>query len=303
MAEAPRRSPTLRRRRLSAELRKLLAKSGLTAIQVDNELDWTGGKLAKMLRGQWQRPSVRDITDLLDLFERRIPADPDDPQETQEVRAHRREEMLRWAREGRERGWWHPYREMISPLYTTYIGLEAEAASVLTFELGIITGLFQTPDYARALLLGGPAELSEQGVEQRVAIRLERQKLITREDDPLRVWAVMDEAALRRPIGGPEIMHAQLERLLELAHLPKVTVQIVPFGVGAHAGLNGPFAILEFREPLDPDAVYVENISGEHFEEEPQDVAGYKLAFQRLCAAALTPEDSLKMIAQVKKAI
>lgn len=282
MAEI-RKSPTVRRRRLSAELRRLLVSSGLTAIQVDERLGWTGGKFAKMARGQWVRPNPRDIADLLDLF----------AVEDQ----HQREEMLRWAREGRERGWWHPYREMISERYTTYIGLEAEAASVLNFELGMMPGLAQTSEYARALLLGGPGELSGDEINQRIEIRRERQKLLTQEHDPLRLWAVLDEAVLRRPIGGSEVMRAQLDHLVELAELPKVTVQVIPYSVGSHPGVGGPFAILEFPEPLDPDVVYVENIAGELLIEEPRDVAKFKVGFQRLGAVALSPADSLSVIA------
>lgn len=286
-----RRSPTLRRRRLSAELRRLLERSGLTAVQVDRQLGWTPGKLAKALRGQWSRPNLRDIADLLDLF---IPLEGEC---SDEERLHYREELLRWAREGRERGWWHPYREMISVLYTTYIGLEAEAASVLTFELGIIPGLLQTRDYAESLIHDGPAEFGAAEIEKRLEIRLERQKLITREDDPLRLWAIIDESALRRPIGGPEVFRAQLLHLLELAENPKVTIQIVPFNVGGHAGLNGPFSILEFHGPWDPDAIYQENIAGELLSDEEHDVGRFKVAFQRLSATALRPEASLELIA------
>jgi transcriptional regulator with XRE-family HTH domain len=280
----PRRSPTLRRRRLSAELRKLRAAAGKTAVEVDRELGWTPGKLAKMERGIWQRPNPRDIRDLLDLY-------------GVEDEAYR-EDLLKLARQGRERGWWHPYREMLSDSYTTYIGLEAEAASVLTFQIGMIPGLLQTADYARAIMRDGPAELSPKEVDARAEIRASRQLLLTRDDDPLRLVVVLDEAVLHRPIGGQAVMRAQLDQLAELAELPRVTVQIVPFRIGAHPGLGGPFTILEFREPRDPDAVYNENNAGELLLEEPEDVAPFKLALQRLQVVALNPADSLTMIAQ-----
>jgi hypothetical protein len=292
-----RRSPTLRRRRLSTELRRLLEASGLTAVQVDKDLGWTPGKLAKMARGQWLRPNPRDIQDLLD---RLLPLETEC---SDEERVHYREELLRWAREGREKGWWYPYREMISESYTNFIGLEDGAASVLTFELGIMPGLVQTPEYAEALLLGGPSELSSEQIAQRVEIRLERQKLLTRDDDPVRLWAVIDESVLRRPVGGPAVLKAQLAHLTELIKQPKVTVQVVPNGVGAHPGLNGPFTILEFPEPLDHDAVYTENIAGELMVEEQHDVGRFKVAFQRLTATAKSPEDSLELIDAAAAAI
>lgn len=280
----PRRSPTLRRRRLSAELRNHLEVSGLTAVQVDKQLGWTPGKFARMARGQWTRPSPRDISDLLDLFEVH-----DD---------RRREYMLTLARQGRERGWWHPYREMLLERYSTYIGLEAEASSVLTFETTIVPGLCQTPEYATALMQRGPAELSEEEIAKRVEVRTNRQKLLTAEADPLRLWVVLDEAVLYRLVGGPVVMAAQLRHLVALAQHPKVTVQIVTFGFGSHPGVSGPFTILEFPASEDPDAVYVENIAGELLIEEPKDVARHKVAFQRLHAFAQHPEDSLETIAK-----
>lgn len=282
----PRRSPTLRRRRLSAELRTLREAAELTAVDVDRQLDWTGGKLAKMERGVWVRPNPRDIKDLLDLY--RV---NDDAQ---------RDYLLTLARQGRERGWWHPYRLMVSEAYSTYIGLEAEAASVLTFQSGMVPGLMQTPEYTRALLRNGPSELSAEEIELRVEIRTARQDLLTRKEDPLRLVAVMDEAVLHRPIGGDAVMQAQIDQLLELAELPRVTIQTLPYHIGAHPGLGGPFTILEFPEPVDPDAVYTENIAGELLLEEPKDVASFKLAFQRLNGVALSPSDSITMIARTR---
>jgi hypothetical protein len=283
-----RKSPTLRRRRLSAELRRLREHSGLTAIEVDRRFGWTGGKFAKMARGQWTRPNLRDIADLLDLFE--------------VTDQHERDELLRWTREARERGWWHPYREMISESYTTYIGLEAEAASVLDWELGVMPGLLQTPEYARNLLRIGASELSADAIEQRVKIRLERQKLLTRRTDPLRLVAVLDEGVLHRIIGGRDVLRAQLEYILELASagtLPRLTVQILPFDARevTSAGAQGGFSILEFPEVMDPDAVYVENVAGELLIEDGRDVAAFKIAFQKLGGAALAPADSLDLIA------
>jgi len=279
----PRRSPTLRRRRLTALLNQARKDAGLSTVDIDARLGWNKGKTARAMRGEWVRPNPRDIRDMLDLLG-----------VTDE---RRREEMFSLARQGRERGWWHPYREMLSERYTTYIGLEAEAGGVLTFEALRVPGLLQTIDYARALMKDGPAELGDEEIEKRIEVRTERQKPLTASEQPLRLWAIMDESVITHAVGGAAVMRDQLNHLLKMAELPKVTLQIIPLAVGAHPGMNGPFTILEFPEPLDPDAVYTENIGGELLQEEPADVARFKTAFQRLQGSALAPKDTLALIA------
>jgi transcriptional regulator with XRE-family HTH domain len=279
----PRQSPTLRRRRLSAELRALREAAGLTSVEVTKRLEWGGGRLTKMERGEWVRPDIGTIRTLLDLYG---VTDPD-----------RREKILNIARQARERGWWNSYKSMLSEEYTTYIGLEAGAASVYVADLVVIPGLLQTEDYARALTLGGPAEVAAEQVQRRVDIRTERQKLITRNSDPLRLWVIMDEAALRRRVGGSEVMRDQLHHICHLSELAKVTVQVIPFDIGAHAAVAGAFSILQFPEPEDPDAVYVETPAGELFVEVPDEVARFHTAYDRLQAAALDPGASISMIA------
>jgi hypothetical protein len=280
----PRYSPTLRRRRLSGELRRLLAASGKTAAQVDEQLEWNEGKTARMLRGDWLRPNPRDIADLLKLFN-----------VTDE---EQRDYLITLAKQGRERGWWHPYREL-SPTYFTYIGLEQEAKAVRTFQLGVVPGLLQTEDYARALIARGPGELSEDEIERQVEVRAERQKLLTA-DEPIRLWAIIDEAALRRPVGDEDVMRQQLEHLLEMARLAKVTLQVIPFAAGAHPGLLSAFTLLEFPHPDDQDAAYVQTVGSELFLE-GSDVTDYRIAFERLTAFSLTPADTLPFIANMAK--
>ncbi|RMI44666.1 XRE family transcriptional regulator [Actinomadura harenae] len=279
-AMTTRQSPTLRRRRLSALL-KTYRGDAFTTVEVDRRLGWTVGKVAKMERGVWSRPNLRDMEDLLNLYA------VDDQRQRQEV--------LTLARQGRERGWWHPYREMISESYTTYIGLEAEAASVLQFEALMVPGLLQTQEYAYALLRRGPSELDDESVKNRVEIRMERQKAL-KASDPLRLWAIVDEAVLWRPVGDATVMAAQLRHMIRLSELPKVTIQVAPFAAGAHAGMGGPFTMLEFPEPQDPDAVYTETITGELLEEDDVDVAKVKVAFQRLTGDALSAQASLDLI-------
>ncbi|GAA2404526.1 helix-turn-helix transcriptional regulator [Actinomadura vinacea] len=281
---ASRHSPTLRRRRLSAELRALREAAGMTSVEATRRLEWSGGRLTKMERGEWVRPNPRDIRDLCDLY-----GVTDERQ---------REYLVTLAKQGRERGWWHAYKNMLSEEYTTYIGLEAGAATVYVVDLVVIPGLLQTKDYARAVTLGGPAEVTAEQTQRRVDIRTERQKLIMREDDPLRLWVVMDEAALRRMVGGGDVMREQLNNICHLAELAKVTVQVIPFQAGAHAAVAGAFSILQFPEPEDPDAVYVETPAGELFVEVPEEVDRFHTAYNRLQAAALAPSASIRMIAE-----
>lgn len=276
-----RRSPTLRRRRLSAELRNLRAQAGLTLVEVAKRLGWSEGKLRWIEAAQWVRPNVGDVMDLLDTYG--------------VTDQRQREKLLRLAREAGQRGWWHPYRDMISERYSTYIGLEAEASALQTYQALVIPGLLQTDDYARALIQAGPAEITEEEVERRIAIRAKRQKILTGED-PARLSAVIDEAALRRPVGGADVMRAQLERLVQLARLPRVMVQLLPYSLGPHPGLGGPFTILSFPES-DPDAAYVETIAGELLIEEDSDVERYRSVYRRLLGLALSPADTINMLA------
>lgn len=279
------RSPSLRRRRLSFELVQLREHTEYAnAIDVDKKLDWTPGKLARMERRNWRRPNLRDIKDLLDLYE----VNDED----------QREYLITLAREGRQRGWWHPYEDVLGKNYSNYIDFEAGAKSLFGFEPTMIFGLLQTEDYARALIEEGPAEIDAAEAEQRLKVRMERQKLLTR-DDPLRLWVVLDEAALRRQVGGPEVMRAQLEHLLEVAELAKVTLQVIPFAAGAHPGTTGPFTIMEFPDPRDPQTVYVDTPAGELWVERLEEVTLFQTAFERLRATALSRRDSIALTAAI----
>ncbi|MCO5996197.1 helix-turn-helix domain-containing protein [Actinoallomurus rhizosphaericola] len=278
-----RRSPTLRRRRLSAELRQLRAHAGMTLEQVAERLEFSVAKLRFIESAQWIRPNIGDVRNLLEVY------GVTDERE--------REELLRLAREGRQKGWWQPYSKMLSATYTTYIGLEAEATKLLTYQPLIVPGLFQTEAYARALIQVTPDEASEKVLEDRVTVRMERQQILTG-PDALSVWAVIDEAVLRRPIGGPQVMRAQLERLAEVARLPGVTLQLIPFAIGAHPGAGrGPFTILQFPEEADRDAVYVDNFAGELYVEERAEVSAFHEGFRHLVGVALSPADTMTFIA------
>jgi len=161
----------------------------------------------------------------------------------------------------------------------------------------VVPGLLQTEEYARQTFRNGPRELDRDDIERRVQVRMERQRVLAREDRP-RLWAVLDEAVIRRVVGGPEVMREQLRHLIDCAEQGKTTLQVVPFGAGAHAGTTGPFVILDFPETTDPDVVYVETLAGDIYLEAPTDVDRYTLAFARLLAAALHPDDSVRLVQQ-----
>lgn len=280
------RSPTLRRRRLSTELVQLREQTDYAnAIDVDKALDWTPGKLARMERRNWKRPNPRDIRDLLDLYGVTDKA--------------QRDYLITLAREGRQRGWWHSYDDVgLSKEYTTYIDFEAGTKALYTFQGTMLPGLLQTRDYALALIKEGPAEISDAEAERRLDLRMERQRILTSED-PLRLWVVLDEAVLHRQVGGPDVMRSQLEHLLEVTKLALVTLQVISFDAGAHSGTTGPFTILEFPDPRDPQAVYVDTPAGELFVEQLEEVRRFQTAFERLRATALSPRDSIAMIAEI----
>lgn len=278
----PRSTPTLRRRRLSAELKRLRVAAGIEVETAAEALGCSTDKIHWIERAGWTKPRWRDVRDLLDTYG-----------VTDEAV---RDELITLAKEGGQKDWWTPYSRTLSKKYTAYIGLEAEASEVLTFQPLIIPGLLQTDDYARELIRTGAAELSADEVEKRVEVRAERRKILEGED-PVRLWAIIYEAALRCSVGGSEVMRAQLERIVEFAQMPKVTVQVLPFEVGAHPGLSGPFTLLSFPEG-DPDAAYIETAGGELLLEEPADVDPYKHVFRRLNVRAMTPEDTITMVSE-----
>ena len=267
----------------------------MSAADVCRELGWPAqSKLTRLERRETSRISPAELRELLDLYGVSGPA-----------RMREREQLLACARQARSRGWWQPYKEMIDPVYSTYIGLETEAATLLWWELAVIPGLFQTADYAESLLqYGGPYEMAAETIKQLVKVRAERQEALTREENPLRVWAIIHESALLSIVGDHDIMRKQLQHVLDLMKLPLVTVQVLPFNVrGGHPGTAGPFTILQFPEESDADAVYVEGLDGQRFVEEKKDVDRYHVAFQRLTALAMGPADTLNFITKAAKAL
>jgi hypothetical protein len=270
--------PTLRRRRLGTELKRCRELAGLTQENVSRHFEWHA---AKVTRIETARVAVtpRDVKDLLVLY----------GVQDEEYR----ETLMALARLSRERTWWTDYRDIMRP--GNFVGLEAEASSMLTWEPTVLPGLLQTEAYMRALMRTGRSTDSPQSIDRRVSLRMTRQSRLTA-TNPLRMSAIIDESVIRRVIGGHDVMLDQLRHLIDAAQLPNVTLQISPFDAGEHPFLGGSAALLEFRETTHLDVVYLEGLAGDYYEEQPSEVARYREELERLGAQALDPRMSVKMI-------
>lgn len=269
--------PTIRRRRLASELRRLREAADLTIDEVAEKLECSASKISRIETGH-VGVTPRDARDMLELYGQT---------------GDEREALVQLAREARKPGWWQAYKEVFTG---TFVGLEADASSLRAFQALLVPGLLQTEPYARAVIRAMRPDADESDIQRRVDARTARQQLLT-DPNPPEYWAVIDEAVLHRVVGGPEVMAHQADRLLAVAQLPHVTIQVVPFGAGAHPGMEGPFLILGFPEQADPDVVYVDSTSGGFFLELPPDVRRYILMFDHLRATALKPDDSVEVIA------
>lgn len=276
-----RRSPTIRRRRLGAELRRRREAAGVTIDGVADRLECSASKISRIETGHTSA-TPRDVRDMLEIYG---------------VRGPECEELVQIAREARQKGWWHPYSTVLTG---AYVGLEAAAQSVRAYEQQVVPGILQTEDYAKAMIRAARPDITADEVDRRVRVRLGRQSLLN-QDDPIELWVVLDEAVVSRPVGGDGVMRAQLERLVDAADLPNVTLQILPFEAGGHAGMDGTFAILDFPEPSDPDVVYAENATGGLFLEKSDELRKYVFIFDHIRAAALGPEESVAYIAKLAK--
>jgi transcriptional regulator with XRE-family HTH domain len=277
-------SPTVRRRRLRYELRRLRDEHGLTIEQVQEA---SGGDIKAPSISRWENGerSVRptDLRLLLDIYQ---------------VDGERREALLTLARQAKERGWWQSYGSAIPQWFQVYVGLEAEASSVRVYESELVHGLLQTADYYRTFLRAAPAAAGDDEADRKIEVRLARQERLTA-DDPPEYWAVLNEAVIRRVVGGARVMRGQLDHIADMAGLPHVNVQVLPFGAGVHPAMDGSFEILGFPEPGDPDVVYLENQAGSLYLEEQPEIDRYARMFSHLIAKALDPEESRRMIARI----
>ncbi|MGA8458276.1 MAG: helix-turn-helix transcriptional regulator [Streptosporangiaceae bacterium] len=277
-------SPTVRRRRLALELRRLREAARLTCEEVAEHLECSASKISRVETGRVS-VSPRDVRDMLELYG--VPAD-------------QRESLVQLARDSRQKGWWHAYSDTMQPQMATYIGLESAASEIRIYEVSLIPGLLQTEDYARAVIRAGMVNSPAEDIERRVSLLMARQPAVVR-DDPPKVWAVLDEAALRRRVGGSGLMRLQLEHLLAQAALPNVAVQVIPFAGGAHPAMGRPFIILVFPERVDTDVVYLEDLTSALYLEDVAEVDRYNVFFNHLRATALSFDDSAALITSVLK--
>ena len=277
--------PTVRRRRLGSELRRLREDHSIKLEEVAERLGVAASTLSRIETGKAPTKSVY-LTAMLEMYGVTDPA--------------QRQVLVDMAREGHRKGWWSVYDDVLPTGFGIYVGLEAEAAGLRSFEGEAVQGLFQTPDYARAILREVQVRDTDEQVERLVDLRMKRQEVLDR-NPPLDVWMILDEAVIRRTIGGPEVMRDQLARLVEASKKPNVTLQVLPFSTGSHAGLRGPFSILEFPERADPDVAYVESVAGIIYLEKEREVRTAAEAFDRLRAAALSPGQSTDLIIEAAK--
>ncbi|GAA0251781.1 helix-turn-helix transcriptional regulator [Actinomadura nitritigenes] len=273
--------PTVRGRRLARELRKLREEQGLTLQEVADRLDWSRATVSRLETSQ-TRPRPGDIADILDLYG--VPS-PD------------RDALITLARQAGQRGWWTAYQDVFAG---SYVALEDEASHIRTWDPQLIHGLLQTEEYSRAVITAGRLLPAQEDIERRIAARKIRQALLDRESAP-RLQVIFDQAVLLRPIGGRDVMRAQLESLVEAVNRPTVTVQVLPFAQGGHAGLDGRFTILSYPDPADPDIAYVEGTMGDVYLESSEAIAKHRDRFDRIEAAALSPEESAHLIAEAAR--
>jgi transcriptional regulator with XRE-family HTH domain len=273
------RSPTVRRRELGALLRALRQERGLIVEHVAERLLCSPSKVSRMETGQ-RGATLRDVRDLCDIYG--------------VTDAAQRDHMARLATEGRQQGWWQGFE---LDYFSTYVGLEEEATSLRNYQSAAVPGLLQTPAYTRAMHETARPELTAERIDRMIEVRLKRQQLLVR-DPPLQVWAILDEAVLHRHVGGVSVMKEQLGRLVELAMLPHVTIQVIPFSAGAHPAMESTFNILDFQPPT-PSVVYVEGLIGFMYLERPQDISRYQVVFEHLGTQSLTPRESIELISVI----
>jgi transcriptional regulator with XRE-family HTH domain len=283
----PAGGPTVLRRLLGAQLRRLRERQGISREEAGYAIRASGSKMSRLELGRVGFKG-RDVADLLSLY------GVTDERE--------RDALLRLAQDANTPGWWHRYGDVLPNWFETYVGLEEAATLVRTYEVQFIPGLLQTEDYARAVISMGNSAASSAEIEQRVSLRITRQKLLTRGDGP-RLWAVVDEAALRRPIGGAKVMRGQIERLLEVTRLPGVILQVLPFRVGGHTAEAGAFTILRFPESDLPDVVYIEQLTSALYLDRREDVDGYMEAMERLCVLSARPSDTAEILSRILQEI
>jgi transcriptional regulator with XRE-family HTH domain len=285
--EDPSLDATVLRMLLGGQLRRMREAAGITPERAGYELRASRSKISRLENG---RVGIkrRDMTDLLTLYG-----------VTDEALRSR---FLALVQQANAPDWWTKYADILPDWFETYLGLEAAAATIRSFEVQFVHGLFQTEDYARAVTRRGRRAAPAEEIDRWVALRMTRQDLLNRTNPP-RIWSVMDEAVLRRPVGGRAVMRAQFQHLMEVAELPQVTLQVVPFASGGHPGESGTFTVLRFEERDLPDVVYLEQLTGAIYLDQRTDVEHYLEVVDELSTEALTPDATTLFIEQVAREI
>ncbi|MGH3479072.1 MAG: helix-turn-helix domain-containing protein [Pseudonocardiaceae bacterium] len=289
---SPVRGPVVPRRRLGAELRALRDQAGLTIEDVAKELECSVSKVSRLETGQGI-PKSRDVRDLLNRY-------------GVTDQAHR-ERLMRWVRDGQRQGWWDDFSDVLAPdpedpllpdNFSRYVALEQDASEVCAFETTVVPGLLQTEDYARALL-NTLSTADEDATDRHVKLRMRRQRRLYTDEDPLLVHMVIDEAVLYRSVGGKQVMRGQLKRLLDDAQRPNITVQVLPFSIGAHRAVDGSFVVLAFPDSDDNDLVYIEGHLGDLYLEKERDVQVYEQMFDVLVDTCMSSEQSARLVTRI----
>lgn len=275
-------SPTTLRRQVGADLRRLRADR--TVAEVAAQLGWSESKLSRIETAH-TRIRSRDLDSLLDVY-------------GTDGEARARIKAMAW--QSRQKAWWEAYGDVLPDAYETYIGFEAEATSIFSYEAQIVPGLLQTAEYASAVIQADGVYEEEEVHGQRVAVRMARQAVLTRQPPP-QMLAILDEAVLRRQVGGSDVQRRQLLRLVEASERQMTTIQVLPFAAGAHRALAGSFIILEFADGPDHPLVYCEGMTGGVFRSRPEELRSYLMSFEALRAVALSPKKSVDFIAAVAR--
>ncbi|RCW42752.1 helix-turn-helix protein [Halopolyspora algeriensis] len=275
--------PTARRIVLGAQLRRLREAAEISRADAGYSIRASGSKISRLELGRVSFKE-RDVSDLLTMYG--------------VTDAGERERFLDMVQRSNEPGWWHRYTDLMPEWFQDYVGLEESVSRIQTYELQFVPGLMQTQDYARAVASHGRPEFADEDVERRVTLRMQRQKLLSRPDAP-RLWAVIDESVLHRPIGGNRVMRAQIDHLLEITKLPHVTLQVVPYRLSGYAA-EGAFSMLRFAEPELPDLVYIEHLSGALYLEKLEEVELYGRVLDRLAVDAETPDNTRQVLSKMR---
>jgi transcriptional regulator with XRE-family HTH domain len=280
-------SPTVLRIMLGRRLRQLRESRDISREAAGFVIRASESKISRMETGKVSFKE-RDIDDLLRLYGVTEQAE--------------REVLLRVARQANSPGWWHRFGDVHPKWFETYLGLEAAASLIRTYEVQFVPGLLQTKEYAEAVIRLGHGGATDDEIARRVTLRMSRQRRL---EDPkdLQLWAVVDEAALRRVLGDRAVMRGQIAALIEAAQLPNITLQVVRFGAGGHPAAGGPFTVLRFADREVPDLVYAEQLTSALYIDQREEVDTYIQAMERLCVAADPPEQTVEFLTELRAAV